>query len=260
MAKDSWNPNQYEKFKNERTQPFFDLIDMLENGSDKRIIDLGCGSGELTADLHKRFKGAKTVGLDSSQKMLEKASAFESDSLKFVKGDILTWKPKSHFDIIVSNAALQWCPGHKDVFKKLKEALNPRGQVAIQMPMNHDYPTHVLADKISHEAKWKKVLKNETYDKQRILLTSENYAKLLFDLGFKNQKVLLRVYGHELPSRNDVIEWVKGSLLTFFEGRLSKENFQKFMKEYTERLFNELPDDRPFFYPFKRVFIWGQLS
>jgi len=124
--------------------------------------------------------------------------------------------------------------------------------------MNHDYPTHTLAKAMSHEPRWSQLLSTGPRDQDQIMLSIEEYAQLLFKLGFKEQKVFLRVYGHLLNSREEVIEWVKGTLLTYFKSQLSAENYEAFLIEFRERLFQILPDNKPFFYPFKRALIWGQ--
>lgn len=258
--KDSWNPAQYEKFKEERSQPFLDLLQTLQPLPPKATaLDLGSGTGELTALFHNRFHPQTTVGLERSEAMLNKATPFQSGGLSFLQGDIETWSASKTYDVIISNAALQWCRDHKNLLARIKEALKDQGQIAIQMPMNHDYATHVLAKKMSEEPHWNKLLKGEVYDKYSALLTPEEYAHVLFNLGFKKQNVFLKVYGHVLSSREDVVEWVKGSLLTYFQSRLTPEDYENFIKEFKERLFKDLPDEKPFFYPFKRLFIWAQL-
>lgn len=256
MTKDTWNPEQYDKFKAERSQPFYDLMNMLEFTSGQRIVDLGCGTGELTAELHQSMRARQTTGFDSSEQMLLKAKAFESKDLTFLKGDIESWRHAGSFDVIFSNAAIQWCRDHEQIFKNLRDSLSENGQLAVQMPMNHDYPTHETAFAMAKEPRWKAKL-GEVDESN--LLKAEEYASLLFKLGFKEQKVLVRVYSHQLDSREGVIEWVKGTLLTKYKSRLSDEDYKAFVTEFKTRLFKVLPDEKPFFYPFKRILIWGKI-
>lgn len=255
----TWNPTQYEKFKDQRSQPFFDLMNLLEPHPGAKVIDLGCGSGELTATLHKHLQAKETLGIDSSPEMLQKAQAFTEQNLTFKKANIAEWTAQEEYDVVLSNAALQWCTDHPQIFANIRKALKPNGQLAVQMPMNHDYPTHILAQKMSHEKRWNDLLKGEAYDKFDSMLLMEQYATLLFNLGFQKQNVFTKVYGHVLGSREEVVEWVKGSMLTFFQGRLSKEDYELFLAEFSQRLFAELPDDRPFFFPFKRILMWARL-
>jgi trans-aconitate 2-methyltransferase len=258
--RDSWNPEQYEKFKNQRSLPFFDLMGLLTSVSDANVIDLGCGTGELTGELHRHLTASSTLGLDSSDEMLRAAAVFVKPGLRFEKGHIESWAPTAaEYDIVFSNAAFQWVGDHRALFARVHAALKPGGQVAVQMPMNHDYPTHVIASQMSHEPRWKARLKGQVYDKFSSLLSVEDYASLLFKLGFTEQSVSLKVYPQVMDSRDGVVEWVRGSMLTYFQSRLTPEDFSDFVSEFEERLFKILPDDEPFFYPFKRVLMWARL-
>lgn len=257
MQKDSWSPQQYDKFKQQRSQPFYDLINLLQPVKDARVVDLGCGTGELTEELHRFLNAAHTRGIDNSEAMLAKAKAFESTTLYFEKGDIETWRDDRGVDVVFSNAAFQWCSNHRELFKRVTESLGPEGQLAVQMPMNQDYPTHVLASQMIEEPKWSGRVKGAR-DSQNAMLRVDEYASLLFKLGYKEQKVFLRVYDHILENREGVIEWVKGTLLTSFKGVLGEQDYKEFEQEYRERLFKILPDEKPFFYPFKRILMWGK--
>jgi trans-aconitate 2-methyltransferase len=246
MKKDSWNPAQYDKFKNERSQPFFDLMDLIHgNIKNGKAIDLGCGTGELTKILHSKLQLKETVGIDNSEKMLEKASGVTG--VTFEKRNLEAFEGK--YDLIFSNAALHWCEDHPKLFKRIRDHLNAFGQIAIQIPMNHDYPTHTIAAEVAGK-----------YFRSYPLLKAEEYSKLLFDLGFSDQKVLIKVYPHVLESRDGVIEWVKGTLLTHYEKVMPADDYKKFKEAYRKKLFKVLPDEKPFFYPFKRILIWAHLK
>jgi len=161
--------------------------------------------------------------------------------------------------VIFSNAALQWCENHPDIFKRIKAALKPSGQIALQMPMNHDHPTHIIAGLVAQREPYASALMATGGAREVALLKPEGYAQLLFDLGFKEQSVSLRVYGHILESREGVVEWVKGTLLTYYQSRLPSDLYTAFLADYIRELFQHLPESRPFFYPFKRVLIWASL-
>src|SRR5437870_2924110 len=105
---DTWNPDQYARFADERGQAFYDLLALVQRRPGMRVIDLGCGSGELTAHLHEHLRAARTIGLDNSPKMLEKAAQQARDGLEFRAGDIGAFEPAETFDLVFSNAALQW--------------------------------------------------------------------------------------------------------------------------------------------------------
>jgi len=259
MNQDSWNPEQYEQFKNERSQPFFDLMDLLDNKQKiQTAVDLGCGTGELTRVLHEKFQISDTRGIDSSAKMIEKARMQLSKGLSFEIGDIENFSAPNQYDLIFSNAALQWCKDHPNLFLRLKNSLKPQGQLLIQMPMNFDYPTHTIADRVAGLEPFHSLLNDPKGEAGRAVLSIEKYAELLYRLGYQKQKVLMKVYTHILPDREQVIEWVKGTMLTSFEKRLSPAHFQEFLTAYRQELFKFLPDEKPFFYPFKRLLMWAR--
>ncbi|HWU43261.1 MAG TPA: methyltransferase domain-containing protein [Bdellovibrio sp.] len=258
MNPTSWNPTQYEKFKNERSQPFLDLMNMLKPVPHGRAIDLGCGTGELTQVLHRFLQAEMTMGLDSSAEMLKDSQKFSGEGLSFIQGSIEQWHSREKFDVVLSNAAIQWCQHHEKILAHIYDSLKTDGQLGIQMPMNYDYPTHILSRDMSHEPHWKNLLRGETYDQASSMLSLESYSQTLYKLGFREQKVLMRIYAHQLDSREGVIEWVRGPMLTHFKNRLSSTDYEQFLREYRQRLFAILPDERPFFYPFKRIFLWAR--
>ena len=131
------------------------------------------------------------------------------------------------------------------------------GQLAIQMPANQDYPTHTIANKLAQEEPFRQVLPSQRAIPA--ILKMEDYAQLLEELGFESQIVRLQLYPHFLESTASVMEWVKGSLLTYYQSHLEPSLYAQFLQEYQKRLFNHLGWSEPFFFPIKRIFIWGQL-
>lgn len=243
----SWDVNQYERFKNERAQPFRDLAALIEPRPNMRIIDLGCGTGELTRELHQQLGASETVGIDSSESMLQKASP--SGTLHFQLGDIKTFVSDRSFDLVFCNAALHWIPGHERLFTRLMSLVAPYGQLAIQMPANHEHPSHRIAAEVAAAFGIEPRAVN--------ILSPEAYAALLYRLGFARQHVRIQVYGHVLPSTRDVVEWTKGSTLTPYREALSPERYEEFLASYTDRLVAALADSSPYFYTFKRLLMWG---
>lgn len=256
MSGSVWEPGQYEQFKAERARPFHDLLSLVRPRSAMRVVDLGCGTGELTRVLHETVGARETVGLDSSATMLSKSAPHAVSGLRFEQQDIAAFEARG-LDLVFSNAALHWLPDHPTLLGRLASALAPGGQLAVQVPANHDHVAPVLARALAAEEPFAGALTSPVPPVS--VLLPEQYSELLHALGFAEQHVRLQVYGHTLPSRDGVLEWIKGSTLTAYKSRLPEELYDRFVKNLAERLSDVLPDNRPFFFTFKRVHIWGVL-
>ena len=256
MSSSPWNPSQYDRFKDERSQPFYDLLEMMQPCSGGRAIDLGCGTGELTRALHHKLRARETIGIDSSETMLAKSAEFAGDGLRFEEGSITEFAPAEPFDVVFSNAALQWIDDHEALFERIGGAVAAGGQIGIQMPDNDGYPSHEVAKAVAREEPFASAMGG--YVREWPVQAPEWYAVLLERLGFSEQRVMLKVYGHYLESREGVVEWVKGTYLTDFERRLPPELYERFVARYRELLAEVFEDRRPFFYPYRRILIWAR--
>jgi trans-aconitate 2-methyltransferase len=257
---EGWNPDQYERFFAERRQPFDDLVALCTPVPDGRVVDLGCGTGNLTVELHERMQAAETVGVDSSESMLARAKANHGDvaGLTFTEGNIETWLGEG-LDLVFANASLQWVDDHLNLLARMRTALGEGGQLAFQVPSNFRHASHLLARQVANEVPFIDALDEDApEDRGRFVLSPEIYADLLYELGARTQVVRMEVYGHELSSTSDVVEWVMGTLLTPYRTRLSPELFTAFVDRYRERLLEELGDWQPYFYGFRRILCWAQ--
>jgi len=251
-----WNPTQYNRFRAERQQPFFDLLALVRPRAQMRVVDLGCGTGEMTSVLHQRLEAAETLGLDNAATMLADSTAHHTAGLHFTLGEIGAFEAPAAYDLVFSNAALHWLPHHAGLFARLTDALRAGGQLAVQMPYNFDQPSHTVAAAVADETPFRAALGG--FRVERPVEAPDWYAALLYRLGYQEQHVRLQVYGHVLTKRDDVIEWVKGTLLTAYEQRLPADLWPQFMTRYRAALLAELDDAQPYFYPFKRLLLWGR--
>jgi trans-aconitate 2-methyltransferase len=257
VVADPWNPTQYEKFLQEREQPFFDLLALIHPASDMRVVDLGCGTGRLTRELHERLAARETIGIDRSTRMLDAGGTEPLPGLRFDVADIESFPSDgARYDLIFSNAALHWVEHHDTLFERLVASLERRGQLAVQMPAMHDEAAHVVARELIAEEPFRSACGG--WQKPQPVLAPDAYGRLLVSLGITTPVVRLIVYRHVLAAPEDVVEWVKGTLLGEYSRHLSAELFEHFLSAYRERLLARLDASRPYVFPFKRILIWGQ--
>lgn len=255
---DAWNPAQYEKFRNERMQPFFDLVALIRPEGVRRVVDLGCGAGELTAMLAERLPGAQVEGIDTSASMLEQAAQRAGGRVSFRQADAGALADFGGYDLVFSNAALQWIPDNEALLHRMFGTLQAGAQVAVQVPTNDGHPSHRLAAEIAAEEPFRTLLAG--FIRRSHVLTLERYSELLWEHGLREQVCIEKIYPHELPNTLAVAEWVKGTLLTAYLGRLDAAGQEAFLARYRERLVAILGDHAPYFYPFRRLLFWGRVG
>lgn len=245
-----WDPQQYERFKAERYAPFDDLLALIRSRPDLEVVDLGCGTGELTARLQQHLPGSRVLGIDSSRQMLRRAQSHANLYLGFVQDDLAS--VSGSWDLIFSHAALQWVDDHASLLPHLWTCLRPGGQIALQMPSNHAHTTHRLIQALASEAPYADALMG--WQRQSPVLGIEHYAALLYQLGGEEITVFEKVYPHLLAESGELLEWVKGTALVPYLERLPEHLREEFLNRYRERIDAAFPG-KPVFYPFKRTLI-----
>jgi trans-aconitate 2-methyltransferase len=255
MSTDAWSASQYEKFRKERLQPCFDLLALLKPRPAMKIIDLGCGTGEIAVLLSQHFPASTILGIDSSENMLEKAHALHAPQVSFSLQQIEAVEDFSSYDLVFSHAALQWVPDNEALLQRILSQLRPGAQLAVQLPQNDAHFSHYLAAQIAKEEPFASWLSG--YVRKTQALSLERYAELLYQGGCTEQTCFEKIYGHLLVSSIDVVEWVKGTLLTAYTSKLKKHQQKDFIYEYTRRLLLFSGEQRPYFYSFRRALFWG---
>jgi trans-aconitate 2-methyltransferase len=203
------------------------------------------------------------LGVDNSAAMLAEAAEHAGAGVSFEAGDIGPWTAEARCDLVLANASLQWVPDHAATLARWTAALRPGGQMAVQVPANAMQPAHTVAAALAQTEPFLSAFGAEgpPLDPVReYVLEPEEYARVLYDLGFVEQHVRLQVYGHVLGSSRDVVEWVRGTSLTRFEKRLPAELYAEFLRRYEAELLAVIGDASPYFFPFRRILMWGRLA
>jgi trans-aconitate 2-methyltransferase len=247
-----WDAGQYLRFGGERARPFFDLVAQVGASDPRYVADLGCGPGNLTAALAQRWPNATVAGVDSSQEMIATAQAAMRPGLSFALGDVWDWRPEQPLDVLVSNAVLQWVPGHDELLLRWADLLAPGGWLAFQLPGNFDQPSHAIVREMAGSPRWRALLADTRLNRQAG--DPADYATLLARPGFEVD-AWETSYLHILHGENPVLEWTKGSTLRPVLAALDAEQADAFVREYGERLSEAYhPQSFGTLFPFRRVF------
>jgi trans-aconitate 2-methyltransferase len=248
-----WDPAQYLSFADERSRPFFDLTGRILAERPGLVVDLGCGPGQLTAALASRWPEAEVQGIDSDPEMIAAARRLDAPPrVSFACGDLRDWQPARPPDVIVSNAVLQWVPGHQDLLVRWAAGLAPGGYLAIQLPGNHDAPSQVILRELAAGDRWRTALAGAALNQQAG--DPAGYADLLARAGC-TVDAWETTYLHLLPGTDAVLEWYKGSALRPVLAALTAAGAADFLAEYGARLRAAYPA-APYgtILPFRRVF------
>lgn len=224
-----WNPEKYLMFKNQRTQPAIDLAKRVEDMNPASVVDIGCGPGNSTEILKSMFEDAKVLGIDSSKSMIEKAKKeYSNVDFKVCSAEDLDGK----YDLMFSNACLQWIPDHEKLIPSLMDKLNANGVLAVQMPMNQQEHLFQIIKEVVLESRWN--FESVHFEKNDVL-NPEEYFNILSDCSSKFE-IWETVYYHAMPSREHLIEWVRGTRLRPYLDMLGEHEAEEFEKEILNKL------------------------
>lgn len=252
-----WNSDLYLKFKNERTQPSIDLVNRIHKDNPEKIIDIGCGPGNSTRTLKKRFQNARIMGVDNSVNMIETAQKNNPDmEFKLFDAsrdfDLIIEK----FDIVFSNACIQWIPDHKKLLKNMMNILAPDGIMAVQIPIQFDQPMHTIVRDVAKTPKWSRYFK---FEKVFNILHEEEYFDLLSDIS-SDFTMWKTVYMHRMPSHQSIIEWYRSTGLKPYLDVLPPDKKEEFENDIYCEIVKAYPQQKnsEVIFPFPRLFFTAE--
>lgn len=243
-----WDPGRYLKFRTERSAPFDDLFSLISVREGMSVVDLGCGTGELTRRLADSLPGSSVVGIDSSPQMLERANAQARPGLSFAAGEIES--VAGQWDLVFSHAAIQWVENHEILIPRMMSLPCPDGQLVIQLPSNHRHPAITLIAATAGEEPFRSALSG--WVRESPVLEIDRYAELLYQSGGTDITVFEKVYGHILADSDAIAEWTSGTAIIPYFERLPSDLHPLFLDCYRAKLAGIWPHG-PVFFTFRRI-------
>lgn len=252
-----WDPSKYLAFADHRSRPFFDLVGRIAAEAPRRVVDLGCGPGNLTEALAGRWPSATVEASDSSPEMVAAARERGIDATVL---DVRDWRPRSDTDVVVSNAVLQWVPGHEELLTGWASQLPSGAWLAFQVPGNFGAPSHVRVRELAASPRWRDRLESLVLREDDAVLDPEGYASLLSDAGCAVD-AWETTYLQRLTGDDPVLEWVTGTALRPIRTALSDVDWAEFRAELAPVLRAEYPRraDGTTWFPFRRVFVVARI-
>ncbi|MEP7456781.1 trans-aconitate 2-methyltransferase [Phyllobacterium sp. SB3] len=254
MRKAGWSPEQYLKFEDERTRPANDLLAAVPENEVEFAVDLGCGPGNSTELLLRRYPSAEILGIDSSVEMIAQAKERLPDC-RFEQADLDTWRPEKKADLLYANASMQWLSGHDKLFPQFMRSLNTRGSLAIQMPDNLEQPTHIAMREVASDKRWAEKLGKANATRSTLGDASFYYDLLKADSA--RVDIWRTIYHHPLQGIDGIVQWFLGSALRPYLAALNEDEKPQFLEKYKEVLAKSYRpmSDGFVLLPFPRLFI-----
>jgi trans-aconitate 2-methyltransferase len=250
----TWDPSAYLAFDDHRARPFHDLLHRVSVRAPRRVVDLGCGPGNLTALLAARWPQAVLEAVDSSAEMVAAARQRGVDARR---GDVVDWTPAPDTDVVVTNAVLQWVPTHRELLPRWLAALPAGAQLAMQVPGNFAAPSHAQVRALLAEPRWTGAvaLPEEAVD------APAGYAALLAATGAEVDS-WETTYLHRLTGPDPVLEWISSTSLRPVRDALGDDDYAEFRAELAPRLCAAYPvqPDGTTWFPFRRIFAVARVT
>jgi trans-aconitate 2-methyltransferase len=248
-----WDPATYLAYADHRARPFHDLVARIGAREPARVVDLGCGPGNLTVTLAQRWPGAVVEGIDSSPEMVAAAREL---GLSVQLGDVARWRPESDTDVVVCNAVLHWVPSHDALLRTWARELPAGAWLAMQIPGAASAPSHVAIRELASSPPWRSLLSGVRLVAEDAALTPRQYADLLADVGCEVD-AWETTYVQRLAGPDAVLDWVRGTTLRPIRAALDDGQWAAFAAELGARLRLAYPvrADGTTWFEFRRVFV-----
>jgi trans-aconitate 2-methyltransferase len=260
-----WDPELYNRFSRYRTEPVTMMLARLQLGPREQIVDLGCGTGEHTAELARRSAHGHVLGIDSSPAMINRASKLHETldpklrkRLEFKFGDFRDFEADREYTVVFSNAALQWTSDHRGILARVYRALRENGRLAFQIPANENEMAQCTMHRMATEPPWKSALGEVRTPSDENVLPAAEYTQILSEIGFTEVNCFYHTFHHPMQNPGEVVEFCRSTSLRRFLDRLPVAEHSSFIEELTRRLEAAYGTRGSLTFHFRRLFLWAR--
>ena len=247
-----WNPELYLRFQRERTQPSIDLVSRIEIDTPRAIIDVGCGPGNSTNVLANRWPGSELTGVDSSEEMTAKASRDYPDR-RWIHADVRDLPSEPAYDLVYSNAALQWIPDHEMLIPHLYGMIRGSGALAVQIPLAEEMPVRQAIRTVAAGARWRELMSGIS----GLVVGSAGFYYDLLASVTRDLVIWQTAYIHEMESHASIVTMLESTALRPYLSRIDDQSDRdEFLREVTDEVkatYHAQKNGRVLF-PFHRLF------
>ena len=251
-----WNPELYLKFNEERTQPAKDLAARINIENPGKIMDVGCGPGNSTNVLSSKWPESELVGIDSAASMIESAKKNYPD-IKWRIEDATKMETEEKYDIIFSNATIQWIPDQEKLISDLVGMLETDGALAVQVPMYHNMPASQAIESVSLTGRWNELTSGAC---DAFTFHSSDYYYSILSDELKSINMWETSYFHVMHSHQSIVEMIKSTgMRKFLDALDTNEEKIEFEKDVLKEIKKAYPaqKDGNVLFPFIRLFFIG---
>jgi trans-aconitate 2-methyltransferase len=260
-----WDPDLYNRFSQYRTEPVTMMLAHLQLGPCERVIDLGCGTGEHTAELARRTREGQVIGIDSSPAMINRALSLQEalradvrERLQFKLADFRYFEAEREYTVVFSNAALQWASDHRRILSAVYRSLRENGRLALQIPANENETAQLKMRQMATEPPWNDTLSAIRTPSDENVLPALDYSQMLSEIGFTEVNCSYHTFHHPMKSPGEVVEFCRSTSLRRFLDRLPAPQHSAFVVQLTRRLEDAYGTRGPLTFNFRRLFLWAR--
>ncbi len=232
----------YNNHSQQQWEVAFEALKKIEFQGSEAVLDIGCGSGKVTANIAGRLKRGSVLGLDLSEGMIAFAQETYQPfytNLSFIRDDIQTYNSSSKFDCIFSSSALHWILGHQSLIAKVYDLLNEQGHILFTIPCTPLPEVALIFRDVTTQEPWQTYLKS--YNHPRRKFTSDEYVGLLEEAGFVDVVVDQIPYTYRFETKRELANWY--AAFSPMLGCIPSDMHEIFLKDIVDRYLKSFPLD-----------------